>query len=330
MRKNLLGKLILIAMLVTMALGASITRAQDPSPEEVLDRLSNALERTDTYESFVGTFSEVQSQAVSINIGGFAQEQLSNTAREGEVRIIRGDNPNAVGFMTVRVLESEGADELAYTVEAEVRLVDGTIFVNASYIDGENPSFPLTGEWEAVDMEQQFMFPQYDILDLPGLGELVTPDMDDVEGEEDMDDEDEGSPFDQLAEIIANASDISVEQVEQDGDTIDLYTLTFGMDALMQVMGAEGLGDESNPVIPIILEELGGIEDLINMSIGLDAEDNVRQMSMDMVVDIVDVDASQLDPNIPTGSTFSFSIGMLQSRTFDQINQVTERVEAPE
>lgn len=320
--------LMLGAMMITLVLPAGTSvRAQDGLSDEekaILDRLEGAIENFTEYTSFTSYAVELESQEIALAMSGFEFSQTETTNREITATYIDVDGvENIHADVLVTSIAADGIEdtESAYTLEAEVRLVDGELYVMASYLDSEGAVNELPEGWVTVDETNLFQFIDLDISDLL--------DTDIAESTTGFDENDLFEDREQLEGLIES---VTVDPIElEDGTPVDLITLTFSADGFTELMGETldlGLGDDS------------GMEEMMNalfegisfsVQIALDADDNVRQTNITIAINVEELDASFI-PDVPEGMDVSLSITMemVETTTYSDINADLQPVTAPE
>jgi hypothetical protein len=320
--------LIMGALAITMLLPAGTSvRAQDGlSDEEIatLDRLEAAIDNFTAYTSYTSYVVELESQVIAVSISGFDLELAETTNREITGAYINADgveNIQAEALVTTQNSDGTSGTETAATIQAEVRVVDGTVYVMAEYLDSEGTVPDLPAGWIVVD-EMNVL--QYDFLDIGDLIESATSEATAAIDDSDL--------FDDRELLESSLESVTVDPIElEDGTLVDLITLTLGPEGFTQLLGDTldlGLGDESG-MAEMMDAMFEGIS--FNFQVALDADDNVRQTVFTLTINVEDLDASFI-PEVPEGMEASLSISMdrVETTTYSDINADLEPVAAPE
>jgi hypothetical protein len=319
--------LIFSALAVSMLLPAgTAVRAQDGlSDEEIatLDRLEAAIDSFQEYSSFTSYAVELESQVIAVSISGFDLELAETTNREITGTYINNDgveNISATALVTTQELDGTSGTETAATIEAEVRVVDGIVYVMATYLDSEGSVPDLPQGWVEVDATNMLLFDFLDVSDL-------------LEGEDTPDGNiDETDFFTDREKLESVLESVTVDPIElEDGTAVDLITLTMGAAGFTELLGDTldlGLGDDTG-MAEMMDAMFEGIA--FNFQVALDADDNVRQTVFSLTINVEDLDASFI-PDVPEGMEATLSIAMerVETTTYSDINADMEPVAAPE
>ncbi|GAB4512796.1 MAG: hypothetical protein OHK0046_12840 [Anaerolineae bacterium] len=296
----------ILALLVLVSLTV-LTLAQ----EDTAELISNVDERIDSYTSFAIDHVTEEIQSTEIVLEGESFEQSFRVIREYNGTITRGDNPSAAVTMTVSVEESAGTDSVAYAIEAELRYVDGALYVNAAYTEGAEDALPLPEGWVQTDVES---FEFFD-LDLPGFVELIVPS------------EETPGVLDDLEAVLEQATAINTTTEERETETLTVTEVLFGPDGVTALLSAGGENDiENDPIAQLILEQLQDVDDLVAIIIAQDDTDNVRERTISLNLDLNEIDGTTFGQ---PGSIISLNVSNLISEEFTQIGESFPTVEAP-
>ncbi|NJL92221.1 MAG: hypothetical protein HC915_00120 [Anaerolineae bacterium] len=122
-----------------------ITLAQGGLADEdraLLERALEGLRLADRYQSYIITLSETESLSLGVE-QATGQATLERTTLLDETRQVQRASGlvDSVARVTVAVEEEAGGTQRDYALEAEVRAVEGTLYVNASYVE-PGPALP--------------------------------------------------------------------------------------------------------------------------------------------------------------------------------------------
>lgn len=321
---------LLIAALMMVLPGTYAQDGNDLSDDEqaLLERLLTITENDVTYDSYVSSYREVNTQNQSVNTGGDSPAQTFNQqiTLEAEREISRGDDAYGRATVSATVEQGNANNQIAFGIEGDVRFVDDTLYASIVPTEGADsqgaPPFlsELNGEWERVQDPQSTT--AYQLLSLQSFREAFN-----VEG---GDAETSTRETLQTVEELANfASSLTQTTVEIEGETYDEININFagqGMVAYLESTG--GLAQDQSS--QVLRDALSAIEDEV-LTIGLvvDGEDAVIGRRVNANIDI-ELDGAEVNPNAPEGSTISLGIGIEQSETLTNINGDIDPVEAPD
>lgn len=328
MRKASMFLMVLLAATMLMAIPAAYAQ-DDLSDDEqaLLDRLLVVAENEVEYDSYISTYSEVntQNQALDVGDGSEAQATSQEITLEAEREISRSDEPFGRATINATVSQSNPQTDLTIGIAGDVRFVDGDLYANLSATEGQDaanaPAFlsELSGDWEQVTDPQGSV--AYQILGLQAFRDSF--------------DVDEANPnstnatLDTIEQLTEFANSITQETVEIDGESFDEISINFAGDGMVAYLEATGglAQDGSAQVLTDALSALEG--EVLTIALVVTEEDTVvgRRVNADIEVELA---ANELSPSYPEGSTFTLGIGIQQSETLTNINEAIEPVEAPD
>lgn len=312
---------VLITMVVSFPAGLSTpARAQDGglSEEELalLDRIFATRENFLALTSYEEQISAAQRREIKLVLarGEQTSVNLSTWARKSDITIV-GEFKNAVSHVSA-TLESQATnvggqqDSQTFSIEADVRRVDGKLYVNAQYdtpqVGADWPELP-SGWVEVIDFEQ---WPLFDEMEL-----------DDYLDEE-------SSPFDDPEMVKAMNPDVSsAPGALDDGTPVDVITVIFDVEAVKLLYKADPLAE---PVMAALLANLSA-ETYAHVTLFIDADNMLRRMETDQLLKTVGVDAGVLGQGrVPAGTTFDLSMGVSSVTTYDMFNATFDPVTVPD
>jgi hypothetical protein len=317
-------KFLQLLVVLVLMMGASVlVSAQDDLSEEeqqLLERAAEASNPLEEAESFAIDATESQELINILDFAGQVQEVTTILDRSASYEITLGDTNSGTADITVNVLEDFGFGPSEYTVNAEARYVDDTLYVNASFEEGAEGQFELPEGWVVVDPANVFEFAGFENL---GLQEFV-----DFFADEE---EDETSSTEQLQQLLTAAAGAFLESGEVDGEEVDIVTINFGFAGLIEVFSAqdETFDPEADPILSLIGESAGDADDLVVVEIALDDEDNIVEVAQTIALVLEEIDSGELDPEL-AGGTFSLTLIQSNSELRTQIGEEFSTVEAPE
>lgn len=233
-----------LVALLTVALLPNLAVAQDGDDDVavVVERIRNAATNlSENADSYTVTSVNAQTLDLSLSIPllGQSVSQSQSSASELVADVIAdGDTLNAQGFVeyassTVEMQNDEVTSESNILLDTELRLVEGTLYMNAEVIEGEGPGFFAPPEgWVvlAEDVNEDSEIADIALVAVPGLDEWNLDIVADVpsgaEDDEDLQD---------IIELFELASDITVEtDTLDDGTEVDVIVVSVPGPALLE------------------------------------------------------------------------------------------------
>lgn len=321
--KRLMMILAVLALVFVAVGNMPTSQAQDGGLTEeqlaLVERLYNATQKVDTYDSYVLQLTELQSQDLTASIAGFDMSQTSSQEIEYTQTVtLGGDNVLMVATVSLDEAElgAQGSNALSFSAQVEGRLVDGVIYVNAQYLEGDGDLPELPEGWVELDNLG------FDALEL-----LTDLDLEDL-----IDDpEDKTGPLEDLDQLkaIINAIEVTTETLE-DGTEVDVLTATFGSEGLMSLLAESGEMDLEDPTTVALMGMMGDNFN-VTIQVKLDAEDNPRYAMFEMTIELVDLDMASLGiEGMPPGGSMSMTMANQEIRQWSNINDpALQPVEAP-
>jgi hypothetical protein len=297
--------------LVIVLLIVPVVQAQDGdglSEEEqaLLDRAIQGVEAENDYESLVRESHSIMSQGITIVLGEDSSSMTTVTELDiVGTRIGHEDERNLSATITARVENTRDDTVLsAFTMMADVRVVDGVLYVQAWYDDpGENaPELPEG--WVIVANEDDY--PAFSPL---GLDDFLEDDSNDL--------------GDNPEALRAAASSVSSETTD-DGESITIAIEGTGIPTLLADM------PDSNPVFESLMEVVDD-DDQIVYEVLLDEQGNLLGGHVDWAMTMVDLDPALFGvEQLPEGAALSFSMQNTIDVAYSQINEELEPAVVPE
>lgn len=297
--------------LVVLLLIVPVVQAQDGdglSEEEqaLLDRAIQGIAAGEDYESMVRESHSMMTQGITIILGEDSSSMTTVTELDiVGTRIGHEDERNLSATITARVENTRDDTVLsAFTMMAEVRIIEGVLYVQAWYDDpGENaPELPEG--WVVVENED----------DYPALSPLNLDDLRD-DGSNDLNDN---------PEALRDAASSASGETTDEGETITILIQGTGIATLMGEM------PDTNPVFSSLMEAVDD-DDQITYEVLLDADGNLIGGKVDWAMTINDLDPALFGvAQLPEGATLSFSMQNTSDVTYSQINEELEPAVVPE
>lgn len=336
-----------LSLIAVVALLASVIAApvfaQDGGDEaELVQRIIDAAEAVESYESYNRTDLSGQTINISLVIPALAEiTQTSESSTLIDSTIISGDNPNGSALVLITVDSSEDDGSTTTTssvvVEGEVRLVDNALYATASVLSAEgDASVSLPEGWVLLtdDVAGASTLSAFDsefAIDGSNFSFELFDDF--VVGE--SDDEEDGG-LDAVLEFldIAESVTLSTDTLD-DGTTVDVITIVIdGRTAFSDPALGGDLGDDpfTTALLDAVFSEDGSDFEL-NFAIDEDGRlvgyfftFNVSFVTDDLstVVDVTEL-------GLPEGFQVSltFEVGVEQTTLYSSINEAFTPAEAP-
>ena len=318
MKRNAVALVVLLALMLT-ALGSLTALAQDGgvSDEEMalLGRVLAAVEKRDTYSSYAVVGHSEEAFAVEVSFFGQSITNGETTITDYERAVIETESGPNVQAVTTVSYESEAAEigeseSSSYTVNAEFRLVDGVLYVNASYEEAEGDVPELPEGW--VEVSDALDYPLADVLALSEYQDLGIEDF--FADEEDF--------------LKAVTSVTSETGTLEDGTEVEFITIEFGGEGLLASMDL----DTDDPMSLAIMQAIMDSGSLMTVVVALDADDNMLGVGLEMDIVLTQDDLGDLmaEAGLPEGTEFSISVSNNTVMEFSNINADMELAVAPE
>jgi hypothetical protein len=307
----------LIVVLLLALFAVPLVSAQENSDlteEELalLERILAARAQLDIFTSFVEEANQTQSQALNINMEEVSQAFNQSVITERLQTVIQDEDVrNIAGTVTATVSEEEPLPSgqpatSSYTLVAEFRLVDETMYVNAVY-ESPDPTLPEIPEGWAI-----FTIGENETLDFLGLDDVL----------------EEQDPLEREERLKNTAKDITVESATlDDGTPVDLITVVFNQDAFAAQLDA---GDAANPFVDALL---AGISEnsTMTMVVTLDMDGNPLRVESQLLMESLGLIGSEIDPaTFPEGMTLDMVIEFSEVQAYSQFDEEFEPASVPE
>lgn len=305
-------------MLLASGMFLPLVQAQGgltPEQEALMERALLAMAARQEYESYVRVESELQQQNLTISVPAMnlTQVQVNKLTREITSTVIQSeDNRNILSNALATLAETTfGADntsqESIVTLEAEIRLVDGALYVNAAYVDpaANLPALP-TGWIEATNPTN---FPALEALGLEGY---LQPGL-----------------FSDPSLMRPAVQDVLLEKrILEDGRSADYIILDLGYEGIQTMLGRDV---DPNDVFTAFLLLSVNENSTYTLTVGLDENDLLIEANSEANLRTEQVDAHALRPaDFPEGTFIKFEGRYVENSTFSQINDGFEPVTVPE
>lgn len=324
----------LILMICIALFSVIVSTAQEGSPggdgltgEEraLLDRLSQAAERFESYTSYNNVYEVVDNEVTLISMPNGSFDLQETRVLEADETVILGDNPNGQALVSATVERNEAQVFSTYTINGELRYVDGVLYLNVAYAEPQADLPALPDGWVTVNAVDAFVAdnPTLEILDLSGFVEQFTDNG--VESEDSQ-----RSRLQLVSDLGEFASAVTLDRSEIDGEGVDVITVFFGWQGLSQILLQEDPEfDLNDPLALLFAEQLGELDDLLSLLIAVNDAGDVVGIATGFRVELIDVEMSQIADNVEPGTLYNLVLDNFEVNTITQFNADFEPITAP-
>lgn len=300
---------VLLALLMCCLLFAPPPSAaqSDLSEQEqaYLTRLMDALNAAPSTEMSRYTLNESVHLSVQFNTNDSLENLVSRLlsseiAWERVSHVITGDVPN----MQAQMLLEYRTPNQSYTMEAEIRLVDEMLYINAAYLESTGEVEALPEGWVRVD--DPAAFPEFTMLQLETMREAMenatmvqNPNMADVQ------------------KLMQAVNSVHRYQQQVGGQPAFVYVLTLDLQKTLELSA-----DVPSP--EIAAANFLPLDAPPSIAIALGQDDTVLGMTLDIGGRVVN------EPDPETGLSSDMTMDMFISTYLSNINAPLEPVAAPE
>jgi hypothetical protein len=295
---------VLIALLIAAALPAAAQDGLTPEEQAALDRLVAAVNGLDDYASYTEHSRQSQTYLIipSGDPGADPIEHKTATL-DATITYVQGESRAVFATLTAEVEGfQEGRGDYAFTLTAEVRLMDGVLYVRAERAAADESNlYPVPTGWVIIDN------PDY----WPALQDLSLDSL--LEGPENED------LFDYPDELARHTSQVNIE-----GDRI---TLGLAGPGLAAAVVETGLTDEDFPEDALAEMDAGST---LSYSATLDAADLVLGREGVAALSWTGVPYTLFAPGEARDELIDASIAFDMMGGIDGINAPVAPVQVPE
>jgi hypothetical protein len=308
----------LILLAAALPVGAQDGRLPDDQ-QAMVDRVLAAITATETYTSFVSDLTETTANTMSIQMGGSASTAEDSYTVEQATHYTAGTDgqPNISTTATAQVssLEFGAADPVQYTLQAEMRVVDGVLYVTAQREAAAEADLPAMPEgW--VTVQDADAWPALRMLQLGDeLLNLDSPDL-----------------FDQNVTLLLKEATSAAQTAGtlDDGTPVTVITLTLTGHDLRR-----GLGDYMAAKDPSASTAVyyGGIDrdkSSWTMTFSLNDQDQIVAFTADASIVWTAFDINTISPQTAKGTLLDQTTTLKGTYQINAINAPLEPVAAPE
>ncbi len=330
----MIKRIMLVIMLAVFS--TIITTAQEGSPsgdglsgEEraLLDRLSQAAERFESYTSYNNVYEVVDNEVTLISMDSGTFDLQETRILEADETVLLGDNPNGSAIVSAIVERNEAQVFSTYTIDGELRYVDGVLYLNVAYAELQIDLPALPEGWVTVEDIDAFIAenPTLDILDLHGFVDQFAS----VETETDIEDP-QRSRLQLVSDLGEFASAVTLDRSEINGEAVDVITVFFGWQGLSQILMQEDSEfDLNDPLALLFAEQLSELDDLLSLLIAVNDNGDIVGIATGFRVELIDVEMSLIADNVEPGTLYNLVLDNFEVNTITQINADFEPATAP-
>jgi hypothetical protein len=310
------GSLIVILLLALLAVPVVSAQENDDLTEEELALVERVIEsraKLETYASYAEAAAESRSQMLTINMDQGSQgfSQAVDLTRD-QIVIQGGDQKNIAGTITADVTQTEPlangqSGEITYTLMGEFRLVEGAMYLSASYVLAD-PTLPeIPDGWAVYTPDEN------ETLDLLRLDDLL----------------DDDDPLERAERIRTTAQDVTLESTTlDDGTPVEVITIIFNREAFAAQIGAQA--EEPDPMLTALLAGLSE-NSISTMVVTLDMDGNPLRVESRTVMESLGMSGPEIDPQMfMEGMTVDMIIDFSEDKSYSQFDETFEPAVVPE
>lgn len=320
--------LIVISLTLLGAAQRADAQALSPAERDLRDRALGAAAAFTLPESYTSHLTLSASEESVLDLGPDSGEDRRQRVTlalnlEAQRRFAYGDSPYAEASYALTFRRETDFDALAYTLDASLRYVGASLYVNAAVSDTLGPvDFPPE-DWFAVTDPADF--PVLAPLDLPAfVVEVVRPEVVPA-----------GTSPDRAATLLSLLPIIAAEAttvtettfthtaVEDSGEAVLTHiVMSAGWGAVAGLLEPGG----DNRLVALLADALAGEEDLLRIGVLLDpATDNLRGLSY-----ALDLTAAELPLDPAAGITVEqLTVAQQRVEVFSRMGEHFERPPVP-
>lgn len=312
---------VLMAGLALIALpGQQISRAQDGLSDDekaLFDRVYRATDMIETFENYHVDIASNDNQAFGLTIAGQSQQIARNKTLTEAREIIAGEaedgsQDNVQSQITLTFSESGLAGDSGYTMLADLRFIEGVLYLNAQYSDASDNIAPLSEGWQAFTSLEE----------IPGVFDELSFD--------DFFDTDTSDPLEDRELLESVTSSIISQSFEtEDGTPVDVIIIT--IDEGFSTFYSEIVTEEeiaNNPFIGVFTSDIA--DGTIIYSLVVDENDMPISLTLAFELIIPEFDASTVSDEFPPNTLLSIDFNSTETRTLSDINGDREPAVVPE
>jgi hypothetical protein len=299
-----------IIWVMTLALPAMTDAQPDTlSPEEaaLLDEFLVAFAVFGEMETVQIAFEETDEVISDITYG---DQAFLTTERYSHSYVGRYKLTAPTGLLMSGTLTADRNDNdviIQYTLDYELRYIDGVAYINAEYTDATDNAPELPTGWQVLDLDN-----------IPGA--LVPLELEFLI-QDNLFPEERAAIFERVAAQLQAGTTAAAEREEMlaDGTTLRVIRLELGGADFIDTVIAQGQFDADDPFRAQLADYYRQTPNIFSYEIGLDEAGNPITFGLGTNIAMVNQDYNALDENAPPNSTYDFSI---QGQTFERYQAV--------
>jgi hypothetical protein len=304
-----------VSLLVLVALtGGTAVRAQDDAgghltdeQRALIDRVVQVHDSLSGYQSYHEETDGIDNQAITVILGTASRTVSRAVAYAQSVDLMRIDREDNVRAEASAVVTNW--DETSYTVNAEARIIDGVLYVDAAFVPPAPEQLTLPDGWAIVEDPANL-----DVYDDLQLDNLLEP----------------SSLYDDAALLKAMASDVSLEaRTLDDGTPIEVITMVFEREGLIRYW-RETDGEEIDPLSELLYTAMKP-SSYAQAMLTIGPDETPLQFELTSVIETAASDAQTLaSGQFVDGTTLSIRLEWSGTNVFSRINEPLEPASVPE
>jgi hypothetical protein len=272
---------------------------------ELIDRYFAGLAKRSTYSAYVLTEQSSQNQLLVFSSTSLPEFMETSISRQETSTIIQSEPSEIRSELSISISQDQD-----YTIESEVRLVDGVLYVNAVYTNQRSSLPPLPKGWIIVDDNSE-----WEGLAPLQLNSYIDSRVSPLRDRELL--------LEGLTNVVLESSDL------EDGTSLDVIVMTFNNETIADLLTPSET-TVATDILGSILDHMLDAS-VATLSVYIDEDDHIIQMDTHIRF-LSEVDLDQIeDMSFPAGTTLTFDGTFDNSTIYSQINdQALIPVGAPE
>jgi hypothetical protein len=302
----------LLALIVVI--GVSPVRAQDGAGGHLSDEQQALIDRVvQVHDHLVGYLSYheetdgIDNQAITVMLGAASRTLSRAVTYTQSVDLVHvGGEDNIRAEASAMVTDWDGA---RYTVNAEARIIDGVLYVDAAFVPPAPKQITLPDGWAIVEDPAS-----QDVYGDLQLENLLEP----------------SSLYDDAARLKAMASDVRLEaQTLDDGTPVEVITLVFEREGLVRYWRETG-GEDAAPLSDLLYGAMKP-SSYAQAMLTIGPDETPLQFEAASVIEMAAVDAQKLAPGqFVDGTRLSIRLEWSGTNVFSRINEALEPASVPQ
>jgi hypothetical protein len=260
----------------------------------LVNRYFTGLEKQSNYSAYVLTEQSSQNQLLVFSSTGLPEFMETSMSRQETSTVIQSEIPEIRSQLSISISQDQD-----YTIESEVRLVEGVLYVNAVYTNQHSSLPPLPKGWIIVE----------DNTEWEGLAPLQLNSY--VDGRV--------SPLSDRELLLAGLTNVVLESSDlEDGTSIDVIVMTLNNETIAGLLTPSETTVDSD-ILESILDHMLEAS-VATVHVYVDEDDHIVQMDTHIRL-LSEVDLDQItDMSFPEGTTLTLDGTFDNSTIYSQIN----------